>query len=295
MRGMLDEEFEELPTIKGDSNSYYFGKIGKHKAVIAYFPYGDQGVGAAANVATHMQRSFPNIELRLLVGIGGGIPNKTREIRLGDVVIGMPDKTYGGVVQYDLGKATIHGFERKGFLAAPPEIWRYAVVKMQSDHRMTKQNRIPAFLTAMLKKFTGLQEYTFPGPEKDLLFPLDVDHVKGEQDCSKCATEAASKPKVSRADGPQTHYGTIVSGDSVMKNPRTRDMIAKDAGDALCFEMEAAGMMNNFKCIVIRGVADYADSHKNDVWHPYAAATAAACAKELLTYIAPPVSKISLA
>jgi hypothetical protein len=49
--------------------------------------------------------------------------------------------------------------------------------------------------------------------------------------------------------------------------------------------MEAAGLMNNFPCIVIRGICDYADSHKNDRWQRYAAATAAAYAKELLAFV----------
>jgi nucleoside phosphorylase len=49
--------------------------------------------------------------------------------------------------------------------------------------------------------------------------------------------------------------------------------------------MEAAGLMNDFRCIVIRGISDYADSHKNDIWHPYAAAAAAGLAKELLSYL----------
>ncbi|EXJ63384.1 uncharacterized protein A1O5_11433 [Cladophialophora psammophila CBS 110553] len=51
--------------------------------------------------------------------------------------------------------------------------------------------------------------------------------------------------------------------------------------------LEAAGLMHGFQCVVIRGIADYADSHKNDDWHAYAAAVAAGCAKELLTYMTP--------
>lgn len=49
--------------------------------------------------------------------------------------------------------------------------------------------------------------------------------------------------------------------------------------------MEAAGLMNDFPCIVIRGICDYADSHKNKRWQPYAAATAAAYGRELLEQI----------
>ena len=43
--------------------------------------------------------------------------------------------------------------------------------------------------------------------------------------------------------------------------------------------------MDTFPCVVIRGICDYADSHKNKIWQPYAAATAAAYAKELLRVI----------
>jgi nucleoside phosphorylase len=88
-----------------------------------------------------------------------------------------------------------------------------------------------------------------------------------------------------RADNsPQVFYGTIGSGDLVMKNSDERDRLAAD-DKIICFEMEAAGLMNDFPCLVIRGISDYADSRKNDRWQPYAAATAAAYAKELLSAV----------
>jgi nucleoside phosphorylase len=80
---------------------------------------------------------------------------------------------------------------------------------------------------------------------------------------------------------PRIHYGNIASGNEVMKDGVARDRIAEEE-DVMCFEMEAAGLMDNFPCIVIRGICDYADSHKNKIWQPYAAATAAAFARELL-------------
>jgi hypothetical protein len=61
----------------------------------------------------------------------------------------------------------------------------------------------------------------------------------------------------------------------------------RELGGVLCFEMEAAGLMNTFPCLVIRGICDYADSHKNKRWQSYAAAAAAACAKEVLSVIPP--------
>lgn len=54
--------------------------------------------------------------------------------------------------------------------------------------------------------------------------------------------------------------------------------------------MEAAGLMNILPCLIIRGICDYADSHKNKRWQPYAAVTAAACAKEVL--LATPTSEV---
>ena len=88
------------------------------------------------------------------------------DIRLGDVVVGMPEGTHGGVVQYDLGKETTSGFERKGFLQPPPQSWRFAVVEMQSHHRI-KTNKI-SDLSEMIQKHPPLQTYGRPEPEKDV-------------------------------------------------------------------------------------------------------------------------------
>lgn len=61
-----------------------------------------------------------------------------------------------------------------------------------------------------------------------------------------------------------------------MKHAVTRDKLAKSRG-ILCFEMEAAGLMDDFICLVVRGICDYSDSHRSRDWRPYAAASAAAC------------------
>jgi hypothetical protein len=56
--------------------------------------------------------------------------------------------------------------------------------------------------------------------------------------------------------------------------------------------MEAAGVMDEYPCVVVRGICDYANSHKNKGWQNYAAATAAAYAKGLL-YNVPAVNATS--
>ena len=87
-------------------------------------------------------------------------------------------------------------------------------------------------------------------------------------------------------DNPAIHYGLIASANQLMKDALVRDTLAAEK-NVLCFEMEAAGLMNHFPCLVIRGICDYSDSHKNKEWQGYAAMVAAAYTKDLLYRIPP--------
>ena len=80
------------------------------------------------------------------------------------------------------------------------------------------------------------------------------------------------------------HRGTVASGELVIKDAALRDQLANQYG-VLCFEMEAAGALTDFPCMVIRGISDYSDSHKNNQWHGYAAAAAAAYARQLFFHM----------
>ncbi|RVX66217.1 hypothetical protein B0A52_10144 [Exophiala mesophila] len=83
---------------------------------------------------------------------------------------------------------------------------------------------------------------------------------------------------------PFIHYGTIASGNQLIRDAKMRNKIARER-NVLCFEMEASGLMTSYPCLVIRGISDYADTHKNDTWKYYAAANAAAYAKLLLQHV----------
>ncbi|KAL4984102.1 nucleoside phosphorylase domain-containing protein [Aspergillus falconensis] len=279
-RYMLDEEHGRLPTHKLDPNTYILGTLSGHNTVIAALPQGSLGTVSAATVATNLSRTFPAIELRLLVGIGGGIPSTDHDIRLGDVVLAL-----GGVVEYDSGKETAAGFKRKGTICHPPAEWRTAMRRMRSAH-WTRPNRIDEFIQDMVRRHPRLVQYRRPPPEEDNLFSADYKHAVVGSPCGQCDRNKRVF-RGQRAPASAVFYGLIASGNRVIKNAQKRDTLAQGAGGAICFEMEAAGLMNHFQCIVIRGIADYSDSHKNDDWHRYAAAAAAALAKELLTYIGP--------
>lgn len=136
------------------------------------------------------------------------------------------------------------------------------------------------------------QEYKRPEPGSDKLFKSDVvHHDDSERSCAEvCKADSSTlvdrQGWAQRTDNPEIHYGLIASADRVMRDALARDGLARDQG-VLCFEMEAAGLMNNFPCLVIRGICDYSDTHKNKRWQGYAAMAAAAYAKDLLYRIPP--------
>jgi nucleoside phosphorylase len=276
---MLDEVHEPLHTPKDDENSYTFGNIGNHNIIVACLPAGMTGNNSVATVATDMLRSY-HIKIGLMVGIGGGVWSQRTDIRLGDVVISQPEGTHGGVVQWDFGKIEHDGFRQTRSLNKPPRPLLNAVQDMKEKH-MLEGDEIAENLARMVQNRPKLaRAFVHQGFNNDCLYEASYNHAGGET-CDRCATEKAINRSPRTTTEPQVHYGNIASSNVVVKNGEFRDRIARDLG-VICFEMEAAGLMDTFPCLVIRGICDYADSHKNKRWQPYAAATAAAYAKELI-------------
>jgi nucleoside phosphorylase len=147
-------------------------------------------------------------------------------------------------------------------------------MKKHIDELATKSTKLPA-----------LKDYRFPGRDQDQLFKANYPHTSGE-DCLMCNVEQLEKRLCRESDDPVVHYGLIASGNAVMRSARRRDEL-RDAWNVFCFEMEAAGLMDDFPCVVIRGICDYSDDHKHKLWQPYSAAVAAAYAKDLLRLIHP--------
>ncbi|PQE26803.1 ankyrin repeat-containing protein [Rutstroemia sp. NJR-2017a BVV2] len=321
---MLDEEHSGLPAADSDTNVYALGRIGVHNVVIACLPAGVVGKVSAAMVAKDMLRSFKAIRFALMVGVGGGAPlvrdlnevatddedsdedseeefggtTDEKDIRLGDIVISQPFESSAGVavVQYDFGKSLQGGkFHATGTLNKPPEFLLKAIAMLQAKHVRKGTRELSEYLEKMVSANPGLAStFVYQGANKDRLFKEDFVHLDGKKSCKACCGPNdvnVVKRKVRPNSSPAVHYGTIGSADQVMKDSVLRNKWAKER-NIICFEMEAAGLMDNFPCLVIRGICDYADSHKNKAWQPYAAATAAAYAKELL-YIVPGKSVVA--
>lgn len=289
----LDETHEDPQHVStNDNNIYKLGRVGKHNVVIAVAPDGEYGTQSAATVARDMMHSFPNVRIGLMVGIAGGVPSSKHDIRLGDIVVSSPRHGKGGIFQYDFGKERQNqDFQATGFLNQPPPLLRAAVTALRAEYESDGHQIQETIQAALTKKPRLRKRYGQPSPDTDRLYLPHVAHpLNDERDCAEiCGEDAATLvsriPRMEDDDDPTIHYGLIASANRVMKDAVAREVAAQQ--DLLCFEMEAAGLMNHFPCLVIRGICDYSDSHKNKEWQGYAAMTAAAYAKDLLNRIAP--------
>lgn len=277
-KALLDEEHENAKV--NDNNIYCMGSMAGHNVVIVCLPAGRIGNNPATAVATQMQAAFESIRFGLMVGIGGGVPSEEADIRLGDVVVSHPQQRASGVIQYDYGRSTPNGFERIGSLNSPPQILLSAVSTVRANAMLGKTT-----LSHHISALESISTFQRQRAGPDVLFKADYTHEPGPI-CEKCDHDR-QQPRPQRETGAEVsvHYGTIASGNQVIKNAFKRDKVSADLDGVMCFEMEAAGLMDTFPCLVIRGICDYADSHKNYKWQPYAAGTAAAYAKELLLVI----------
>ncbi|KAK6499548.1 hypothetical protein TWF506_004177 [Arthrobotrys conoides] len=285
---ILDKQHDPQPQDKADKNAYILGEVGDYNIVIACLQAGSYGTTSAAVAVTGLCRSFPSVTACLMVGIGGGAPFlPQRDIRLGDIVVSEPVAGIGlggvgGVLQYDFGKTVEDGrFVHTGVLNKPPELFLTTLTKLKAEYpeKIFSKN----IIDTVLKRESTAPKFARPPDDSDRLFQSVYAHPDKDVSCDKCnASDVVQRPLRARYQSePYLHYGLIASGNQVMKDSITRDKLSKDTG-VLCFEMEAAGLMDKLPSLVIRGICDYSDTHKNKIWQPYAALAAAAFARELL-------------
>ncbi|PYH67979.1 5'-methylthioadenosine/S-adenosylhomocysteine nucleosidase family protein [Aspergillus vadensis CBS 113365] len=280
---VLDEKFEAHPgdvQAGGDYNEYTRGRIGNHYVVVVCLPAESYGLASAATVVTNMRSTFPTLRFAVMVGIAGGSPRAGNDVRLGDVVVGTMVKPAR------FGKDTTEGFEHTGHVPRPPEILLCRVnhlkrrTLMDIDMGRIVDDKIRALGIALRNRFQPRSKMV------DRLYASDYIH---SDDCD-CIRDKSGLPDriVAREERlPRNrlmvHSGPIASGDQVIKNAKIRDRDASKLG-TICFDMESAAL-TSINAIVIRGICDYADSHKNDEWHGYAAMAAALTAVEFLKLV----------
>jgi nucleoside phosphorylase len=287
-RLMLDEEHPAPPyDTHYDENTYICGTINGHTIVVATLPQGETGNVNAGRLTGFMFKTFPNIRMAVLVGIGGGIPravtpkDSLADIHLGDVVVGWPGDGKPACVYHDYGRAKVGEFEMVGTMQNPDWRLRSALSMLISDHKMGRTK-----FHDQLARLQGYTEFAHPGLEHDQLFKADYCHTGGSgSNCTTCdPNETIERSLRTEEDKGKFifHQGRIATGNAVIKDGEQRDRIGARCHGALCVEMEAAGIDVNRQCLVIRGISDYADSHKSDMWQLHAAGRAAAFARELI-------------
>ncbi|KAJ9662596.1 hypothetical protein H2198_001268 [Neophaeococcomyces mojaviensis] len=262
-----------LPSKTISGTNYFYGLIGNRKAVAVTLPYKEFGPIEASKCASKLVRVHPSLEedgsYGFLVGIAGGIWSRDNDVRLGDVVIATR------IWDWRSGKTTNQGFKSTKYPERAPEYLLRELGEFLYDRSQLAtevQSRVAQMQTRSMDK-----GWTYPGQEKDILYNVDYHH-SGAATCEGCDHNMVQQRPRRSTDRPRIHDGLVASGNTVLKDPINREQLQQ--ANALAVEMEACGMLENF--VVIRGISDYADSHKNDMWQPYAAATAAACARMMI-------------
>ncbi|KAE9565732.1 hypothetical protein CGMCC3_g18085 [Colletotrichum fructicola] len=295
-----DEDTRE-PALR--RHNHTLGRIGIHHVVLALLP--NMGKACAANEVVWLRSEYAGLEVAFLTGICGAVPKPgtENEILLGDVVIGE------SIVQYDLGRQYPSSFSQKGdvddSLSRLSKDVRTFLATYETHHgRDDLQQRITKILAQIQQVAIAKDRHCYnrPAAQDDILFEPNYLHKHRDQSDCVChgwaacdgAIKASCKQlkcdvrhQVSRkrleSKGPELriHIGRIGSGDTVMKSGKHRDRVAAEHG-IIAFEMEGAGVWEEIPCIIVKGVCDYADSHKNKSWQDFAAAMAASATKALL-------------
>ncbi|KAL2827679.1 hypothetical protein BJY01DRAFT_255622 [Aspergillus pseudoustus] len=298
VEALFDEVYDKLGRSygkrDGDANSYINGRIGKHNVVLCHMP--EMGKVSAAIVSASAKASYRRLELALVVGICGGVPQyKDKEIFLGDAIVA------DSVVGYGFGKQYPGGFQSKPVSRiSTPEVRSFVAALQTGQLRLEFLNRTRSHLRK-LRQDNAKWQYPKSSNARDILFETsyhhkhpppvecscsDGDNICDEallDDCKNLGCDESRTVRLrERLEAVNVHFGPVASADTVMKSGEHRDKLAK-THNVIGFEMEGVGVWEIISpCIVVKGVSDYADSHKFKYLQNYAAAAGACAAKAFL-------------
>lgn len=261
VRSML-EDGERVSGPAGDGQrAYYVGRIpagnSSHVVLVALLP--DMANNSAAASATRLLADFKQVKHLIMCGIAGGVPKPgepEHDVRLGDVVV----SNRHGVVQYDLIKERPDGSKEHRHPPRPPGAALLGAVRhLQTEEVLGKRP-----WEAWLARGAAIAHGQRPADDRD---------ARGES--------IAYPDDPNRRPGlPRVFEGAIAAANVLLKNAAHRDYLGKTFG-VKAVEMEGAGVadaawFDGAGYLVVRGICDYCDEKKGDVWQGAAAVAAAA-------------------
>ncbi|KAJ5710457.1 natch and ankyrin domain protein [Penicillium malachiteum] len=291
-KATLDRIHDNLPPDQNliDRNNYILGSIQGHNVVLAYPNSGIYGKTSVTDVAAHLHASFKSVRFNLMVGIAAGVPDTEDDIRLGDVVVSKSTGGRPGLVQYDVNGERLDDQSIRAKELDQSTRILFTATRKSETASIFDESKMAQYISEIVQK--DPVAFGYPGSEQDVLFEPNYDHTTAEtkeSGCSGCNRDTIRSRKPRDTQEPIVHYGRIASGHLSIRHGKIRDKLAHEKG-ALCLDTAAAGVEKAAQYLVIRGICDYADSHSSKLWHGYAAAAAAAYAKDILSFI-PTVSK----
>jgi nucleoside phosphorylase len=279
---MLDDVREYVVPGTGIGRHYQIGYIpaasgGRHEIVLAL---GGMRLESYSTRVGQMFQHFPGMKHLITVGIASGIPHPEvpeDHVRLGDVVV----SSQGGVVTYDFDKEetdraiTTRPSVNYRIPPRPPSALLLESVQVMRASDLQGERSWLRYI----ERAEGLPGAQRPPDEADVLYAVD--------DPDQPLKQPADPRRV--PGQPRVFVGPIASANRLLRDPGFRDTL-RDQFGVKAVEMEASGIadatwLHEVGYLVVRGICDYCDIRKNDVWQDYAAVVAAAYVRGLLAHM----------
>jgi nucleoside phosphorylase len=253
---------------QGAGRRYILGSIssirgGDHRIALAL---ADVGNNIASVRAALLLEHFNSVDAIIMVGIAGGVPSTSKpedHVRLGDVVV----SNKKGVVQYDMVKLS-----EVRACPIPPSARLIEAVRLleagELEGKRPWDRHVHSILTQLNKKRP----------------PQTSDKLHDSYDPTKEISHPKDTKRLNKL--PRVFLGPVASANELLKDPIKRDLL-RDRFGVKAVEMEGSGIADatwnqERGYLVVRGICDYCDLHKNDLWQEYAAAVAAGYTKALI-------------
>ena len=276
---MMDNGQDAFPRRQRVRPHYYIGEMpagsGETHTVVLAMAVA-MGNSVAGIWVSNLTRDYPTVETVIMVGIAGGVPNPEKpedHVRLGDVVV----SGQAGVVQYDFVKEEVARIIARYSSHRPSARYLQAVKRLEAEGLTNQKTWVDE-----ISRAESLVGAARPDDGSDILYRFERS---SSGVLTKTRVEHPHDPR--RVAGqPRVFVGPIASANTLQKNPFRRDELREQFG-VRAVEMEGSGIEDatwiaEVGYMIVRGICDYCDPAKNDIWHGYAAVVAAAYARALL-------------